>query len=350
MLAALPGVREIRSALAGGYLWIVFIWLVLDPVLGESNFKSGPYASAHHLGNEVGPLALGLAITFAAYLIGTLFNEFRGVVARIYLRARSNVSSSSPVIRGIGVIDEEERKKASEIYRRRVEKFFAPLTRRIPERKAPAKASDSVLLALANALEDAVRFSFNLFFAPLGFLRHLLELSFKLTESIQLLFVRAARRLISVRIEPYKPFLSKHGVTAVEGYLEKRENSPPEDVQPGVADVISDFPIVRVRLIHKSPDTVSEYDRLRAEAEFRSAIVPPLFMIIGLVSYKVSLWWLLAWPLLLILLATARARRREAGDILADTLGVVEAPCVEYRGNEKHGAPAQALDAAGALT
>lgn len=99
-----------------------------------------------------------------------------------------------------------------------------------------------------------------------------------------------------------------------------------------MADVIADFPIIRTRLIHKSPDTVSEYDRLTAEADFRSAIVPPLLAIIVVFVDEVSFLWGLAGILLLVLLATARQKRREAGDILADTLGVVEAPCLEGAG------------------
>jgi hypothetical protein len=95
-----------------------------------------------------------------------------------------------------------------------------------------------------------------------------------------------------------------------------------------VADVIADFPIVRTRLIHESPDTVSEYDRLRAEADFRSAIVLPLLAIIILFAFEISWHWGLAAGLLLILLGTARQKRREAGDILADALGIVDAPCI----------------------
>ena len=155
---------------------------------------------------------------------------------------------------------------------------------------------------------------------------------------MQELFLDLMRRITSIRIEPYKPFASEQGIAAIKRYLEQEKNQtrikfnskePARSAWPTVADVIADFPILRTRLIHESPDTVSEYDRLRAEADFRSAIVPPLLAIIMVFALKVSWLWSLAALLLLILLATARQKRREAGDILADTLGVVAAPCVE---------------------
>lgn len=95
--------------------------------------------------------------------------------------------------------------------------------------------------------------------------------------------------------------------------------------------MIADFPVIRNRLIHSSAATVSEIDRLYAEAEFRAAIVLPLAFIGGLVCFEVSWWWALTGPLLLALSITARARRREAGDLMADALsqGVVKAPSVE---------------------
>jgi hypothetical protein len=134
------------------------------------------------------------------------------------------------------------------------------------------------------------------------------------------------RRLSSIRVEPYRPFVSEQGVSAIERYLNQKQSS---DEGPTIADVIADFPVVRTRLIHASPDTVSEYDRLRAEADFRSAIFIPLAGILAILVIKVSPLWAAALLPLVIVLGTARAKRREAGDILADALGVVDAPSNE---------------------
>jgi hypothetical protein len=165
-----------------------------------------------------------------------------------------------------------------------------------------------------------------------------------LYEAAQQMLLAPIRWMSSIRIEPYKPFVSEDGVASIERYLRHEKNAHQGSKpgrndstwqQPTIADVIADFPIVRTRLIHKSPDTAAEYDRLRAEADFRSAIVPPLFAILVLFVVEVAWLWGLATLLLLVLLATARQKRREAGDVLADTLGVVHAPCVEDAGETR---------------
>jgi hypothetical protein len=327
VLGALPGIREIRSALAGGYLWIVVLWLALDPGLGESDFDIEPYRSAHHLGDEVGPVALGVAITFAAYLIGTFFNEARGVLARLYLRARQSASTGPEAVAGSEEATQRRR-------RRRREALSGALPERRPHlpskrRDARPRRSDQ---ALANWINQLI-LEMALFGAQLGGAAVtassvFAEAAFELNEAIQRGVNSFVRRLISIRIEPYRPFVSEHGVKAIERYL--RQQVP--QGQLAVADVIADFPIIRTRLIHRSPDTVSEHDRLRAEADFRSAIFFPLLGIIAILVIKVSWLWAAATLPLLILISTARAKRREAGDILADLLGVVEAPCVEAAG------------------
>jgi hypothetical protein len=339
VLGALPGIREIRSALAGGYIWIAFFWLALDPSLGKSDFREEPFQSAHHLGNDVGPVALGITLTFAAYLIGTFFNEARGLLARVYLAARRSASGESSAERRTAVIENARRQRhdrREERRRSRLERLgkhspeVHPTSQERPSRGALAAFLVGFNKGLIEAAEIASRGVGALIYSS-NIMAEGLVVG---VEDFQEGMLVVVRRLSSIRIEPYKPFVSKEGAAAIERYVERKKagirfGKAKEAPGPTVADVIADFPIVRTRLIHKSPDTVSEYDRLRAEADFRSAIVPPLFAIIVLFALEVSWHWALMTGLLLILLITARQKRREAGDILADTLGIVDAPCVE---------------------
>jgi hypothetical protein len=332
VLGALPGLREIRSALAGGYLWIAFFWLALDPVLGRGDFTDSPYRSAHHLGNELGPVALSVGITFAAYLIGTFINEGREVAGRLYLRARQSAGASPAAWQRRELIDETER-VASETRKALRDLFMGPENPTdSPEQDGsrPAEAKSRLVLRVQESLAILNRSIPLLVGLPMTLIRLPVALSMKLTEWTERLIFAGLRRLIAGRMQPYRPFLSEHGVQSAERYIAgKKRELPGRELE--VADVIGDFPVVRTRLIHRSPDTVSEYDRLRAEADFRTAIVPPLMAIAGFFAWKVSHWWILSWPLLLTLLLTAQVRRREAGDILADVLGIVDAPSAEPR-------------------
>ncbi len=332
MLGALPGLREIRSALAGGYLWIAFLWLALDPVLGQRDFTEGPYKSAHHLGNEVGPVALSVGLTFAAYLIGTFVNEGRELAGRLYLRARQSVSRSSAVKQREELVDELEQARTE------VRARFRNLFVGTPDAGAPAEENRAVTIAV-QAFPLLISIPMTAFKLPA-------VLALKFIEWSERLIFWLLRKLIAKRAQPYRPFLSKQGVKAVKRYIAGTEPGL-ADGELDVADVIADFSVVRTRLIHRSPDTVSEYDRLRAEAGFRSAIVPPLVAIAGLFALKVSPWWLLTWPILLTLLLTAQVRRREAGDILADVLGIVDAPSAELGFDGAAGAEQLALPVTG---
>jgi hypothetical protein len=311
--------------LAGGYLWIVFLWLVLDPLIDKSHLDSEPYRSAHHLGNDIGPVALGLTVTFFAYLIGTFFNELRSLVARLYLRARQTAGSSLAVQKRTEAI-EEKRRQAAESRRRASDRWRQ--IGKVDVRRRQIPLHGGVWRRIQVTVEFLVEFIFALLTLPQFLFGLGVTVVGKVMDFVDAFVFRLAGWLIGSRAEPYRPFLSTQGVNAVERYLKERRKDFPKSVNPGVADVLADFPVIRTRLIYQSPDTVSEYDRLRAEADFRTAIVPPLVMIMAVFVVKLSWMWALTAPLILVLVVTAKTKRREAGDILADSLGVVDAPSV----------------------
>lgn len=293
-----------------------------------------PYRSAHHLGEAMGPVALGVAATFAAYLIGTFFNETRGVLARLYLRARQSASAASAVERE-AVVD-QARQKRWERRREQRRELLARMSEGVPKRRRTGKPETKPQRALLALVEQASKALVEVLLVPrqiagaagaltLG----LTENTYALVDALQENVYAVVRRVSSIRIEPYRPFLSQRGVDTIERYLKEQRASKAHARDLTVADVIGDFPIIRTRLIQQSPDTVSEYDRLRAEADFRSAIFFPLVAVVAIFVIKVSWIWGLAVLPLLVLLGTARVKRGEAGDVLADLLGVIEAPCTE---------------------
>ncbi len=332
MLAALPGVREVRSALAGGYLWIFFFWLAIDPLVGKGDLDSEPYRSAHHLGDVLGPVALGIAISFVAYLIGTGVNELRGLLSSAYLRVRQSASSSLTAEERAEVLAEvrEGREKTRALFVDSWSGLWGFLGRgeRVPAEGSGSSIAPGLVWAYVREILRAIAMGI-----AMG-LRAILGYGIKVDSVADAIADWTARLLIKAGADPYKPYLSVDGVANAKRYL--AQTLPSSQDPPDVADLIADFPVLRMRLIHASPETASEVDRLNAEADFRSAITLPLLAIAAIFALKVSLLFLIFWPLLFALRMTARQRRYEAAELMVDALiqGVIEAPTVEMHLSE----------------
>jgi hypothetical protein len=78
----LPGVRQLRAPLAAGYLWILFIFLLAH--LGSGRPHSDLTQDLDRLGHALSPAGLAVAVSFAAYLIGSFSQGLsQGVSRRI---------------------------------------------------------------------------------------------------------------------------------------------------------------------------------------------------------------------------------------------------------------------------
>jgi hypothetical protein len=69
----LPGLRDLRTPLAVGYLWLSALWLLVHAHIPRSIAEaSGPLRSFYELGSFVGNAAVLAALSFIAYLLGSL--------------------------------------------------------------------------------------------------------------------------------------------------------------------------------------------------------------------------------------------------------------------------------------
>lgn len=69
----LPGLREIRAPLAAGYLWFVTAWVLLEDRVDTASAGPGSVDALSRLKESLGPGAVGVAVTFVAYVIGALW-------------------------------------------------------------------------------------------------------------------------------------------------------------------------------------------------------------------------------------------------------------------------------------
>jgi hypothetical protein len=95
--------------------------------------------------------------------------------------------------------------------------------------------------------------------------------------------------------------------------------------------IIQELDLASTRLIGEQPELFSTVDRLRAEAEFRFAIAPPLLALGLLLATTEHVLWLAMVIAVAVLGWQGMRRRTEANDVVADSLllGRVEAPILE---------------------
>lgn len=126
-----------------------------------------------------------------------------------------------------------------------------------------------------------------------------------------------------------RPFVNYHRDPVDKYDLEaaaKFSNNPPRDEEGEYIDtdatvgqrgyqarrgVAQEISLPATLLLGKEPQLYTEADRLKAESQFRLAIVPPLTAILAFVAYSVSWWWLIGLLPILIILWQSHVRNLE---------------------------------------
>jgi hypothetical protein len=79
----LPGVRELRTPLVAGYVWLVTAWLILVGHIPTTRPAGGELSAFWDLGEAMGRTAVLAAVTFVAYMVGSILEiNPQGRVAR----------------------------------------------------------------------------------------------------------------------------------------------------------------------------------------------------------------------------------------------------------------------------
>jgi hypothetical protein len=283
----IPGIRDLRAPLAAGSIWLLALWLTIQPLLPAANEATGVLKSFLALDKIISSVGSGVLLGIAAYLVGSI-SEAAVEMARF------------------------------------------------PVRRLGFKFGLIRLLAPSDLRSTSLYIWLNSRLAPIAALEKPLRESISAYPPIHdLHFVRTAvanaeRRLAEgrARDEADAPHVDWEEVDDLDLL---------NDLQDGLATAVYDeLPLVRRRLIGKEPELFSEIDRLRAEAEFRSAIAVPLVALLLTVSVRIDNKWgpfLFACGSLgvLLLLWQAGKLRNAERATLIDTLIIdrVEAPQVQ---------------------
>lgn len=260
----LPGIRDIRTPLATGYLWLLTLWFWIPSHFKDAPPTSGIPGDVTRLGHYAGRAGVGVAISFVAYLVGVLSKSLNPPLVRLgtfntyiptlfmsrfsaYLPPRTKVRFLDFWRRSFSISltrdSEDEREKALEEFDEQINLVTGQLSR-------------SGLYSLQN---------FSLQMADRGEIR----------KDTQSTFYR---------------------------YL------------------LSEVPRLGNALVGREADLYSVYDRLISEYEFRIGIGVPLIALVVTLADRWSLLWLLTLLPLLVLLSTGSQQRMAAGDLLADAV------------------------------
>ena len=328
MLASLlPGLRDLRAPLAAGYLWLAAGWLYFAPQLPASvNDADGVLKDIYRVADASNPVAIAAGLTFIAYLLGILSTGLLTPVVPVIW----TLLILPIVLSGIAVdsIERRIKKRRQGIHLTEFadDDLWASLTRRRWTTRADRKidllaerASTAILIdpkgspcsnVSSLARTRAVPSRSPRQACRAGTPNHRNTFLEKLEErSIR----RLIRRMDGFGIYSYQN-LMENASEDEEGKLVKLRKMLAEDLQEGskaaavalfasevdvyehLREIDEELELVPERIVGDKPATYERWDRLMAEAEFRQAIVPPLFAIVAALMAR----GVLGWPLWLL--------------------------------------------------
>ncbi|WP_433259144.1 hypothetical protein ACQPYK_33595 [Streptosporangium sp. CA-135522] len=262
----LPGIREIRGPLATGYLWLFFSWLVWARHLPDAASATGLLADVYELAALVGTAGVGIAVSFAAYLIGVLSLPLATPLTALLRWMRSDRSMTNP-----GPLKFVPTSRSEKALRRLVFALVHARPRPVPDTTKPAAEDRTVTEQL---LETARR----LYLASFDEEADLVNMP-----------------------PPTGPF-----ETAVDQLA---------------SSITAELRLIPPRLVGTEPDLYNAHDRLRAEAEFRRGVTVPLAAICGPLGAATTpgLGFALA-AMALVLLLSAATKEDEARLLLVEAV------------------------------
>ena len=270
MLATLlPGLRDLRTPLAVGYLWMIGLWLVLNHYLPESiNQTNVPLSSMFELGVFLGTPVMLAAISFVAYLLGSMLTITYLLPAERFIQR--TMFGSLVNLFGTG----------------------------------STRSGASLGTSLRSQFHSLV----------MSRLREADDLTISLAQHTDILQIE-----INTRTSAYRPWGVSEAVDLAK---------PTELANVYVDKIIADLPAVGIQLQAINRDYWDSYDRTTAEAEFRTAIGPPLAVTIVVIAIQTTAWWLflLVAPVYLFLLGRRQSARAVSILGQAVVLKMVEPP------------------------
>jgi hypothetical protein len=234
LASILPGLRQVRAPLAAGYLWLVVLWVLFEPVFPARATADGLAASFYRAAELLSLAGLGIFLSFAAYLLGSLSS-----------------SALTPLLQ--------------RLLRPGESGWRTPLS---PQARA---ALEQVVKGTQNQLVSALAFG-----------------GIEVDRFLDAHIVADERGL-----EHAPSKIRREGAFVPPLGSLRPVDSDSKRAARLARTVLDDLDVVaKTRLLGRDQELYAEVDRNRAEVEFRFAVIPPI-LALALASGARGGWWLL---------------------------------------------------------
>ncbi len=352
---ALPGFRDIRAALVAGYLWLIFGWLLLGETL-EARVEAPYLREIVDLANAAGALWTAVAVGVGAYLLGLVSRD----VSRVLVRLTRQVLSVRWEVAEAAVSRRREERLAKRTNVEREGRAGSRAATSRPQRTTrdepshPRHSSKSaqgllgVLLRQFEVLGQAVAQLVAAIGA--GLIPGVGRIGEALVRGSEVTADQFLPTRVRLSLDRSDPIIRQLVEDRARQAFIPRDEASGESPRAGVDDLGSketnkiDSQAVRQRtaietaledlteglrreldlpatlLVGEQPELFAEADRVRAESELRSAVVPPLIAMAALLSADASPWWAIALIPILQLLVQSVRREDDARRLIGSAL------------------------------
>jgi hypothetical protein len=315
----LPGLRDFRAPLAAGYLWLLAVYVAFEPDVRRN--AQGIWQSFSRLEHTFTSFAIGVGVTFFAYLVGSISQTLLASLVR---------TDTPSLVGDYEVVLNTRPLPASYPIGPRQKGRFARLVSRTMN--SYGSSGEAAITDLARRVDEfaiAIREAARPVQADKP-IRFVLEaLATGLPSSFLTDDVREALRPVEDLIHP---------PNRRWGYAHGLDENTEEQLREHVdmefkRRIVRELRLARTSLLGNHDAIFSEIDRVKSEAEFRGAVAVPLLGLAVAIGWRASAW---AVPIGLIaasmLWVSARKHARNSTDLLLEALrlGRATAPSIDY--------------------
>ena len=342
----LPGVRDLRTPLAIGYVWLISAWLWLHDRLPDRASAREPMADLYELGGLLPASATLAAVTFMAYFLGStveldvtrstwldIIKAGRASWEAVALRVHTRLGDIGHMASSVAIADAWERTAPSTAIKRA---HLQPVARLVPFDERDARRRETIFNRIivrrerpwgttivesgfgrryevappprrgdkqAVAPDEGELAETVAYFEQAG-------LQWKRYSSTFGAAVRWHGRMLPVRLE----VLSKLSPVAIAALYA----------------IQAELPDLATRLLVERPALFDRYDRLMAEASIRiNLFLPTLSLVATLALRAHALWWFGA-VVCFLLLYQGMVRRFRANSIVLDSIAakLIDSPTI----------------------
>ncbi|WAZ26962.1 hypothetical protein STRCI_008653 [Streptomyces cinnabarinus] len=357
MLASLlPGLRDLRTPLAVGYLWLACAWLWFHDTLPRRETAHGAIADLYDLEGILPAAALLAVLTFFAYFLGSILvmdiaearwldvvrpkrTAWEAVADRF--RNRLDDQEGMTSTRYMAAADAWRRAAPSRTVKRVTLATGGDATSVRSDLKAMARGVDWLEQRQVTFLGDA----------PLDTPADGIRFSYgdETDDGVRIVY-----QCLTLRVRHEGSWRCRHwagppvtGGASVEW---------PSSELPVAYDALKDMPTLAIatlcalryelpdlatRLLIERPEIFDRYDRLLAEASIRINICPPMVALVATLAVRSHVLWWLGLTMCAALLYQGFIHRSQAAAVVLDSVAtrLIESPTMLAVAEAQHGEP-----------